>query len=79
MIKFLSSTLLIAAQFTATAPSAVSQPYTLTGSIEVWEGLRVLTSVLSGQRWQYGNLGVVRSEYERCNAILAIKVISVPS
>jgi hypothetical protein len=22
--------------------------------------------------------GVVRSEYERCNAILAIKVISVP-
>jgi len=23
-------------------------------------------------------LGVVRSEYERCNAILAIKVISVP-
>jgi hypothetical protein len=28
-----------------------------------------------------GNLeiGVVRSEYERCNAILAIKVISVPN
>jgi len=49
MIKFLSSTLLMAAQLTATAPSAVSQPYTLTGSIEVWEGLRVLTSVLSGQ------------------------------
>ena len=56
MIKFLSSTVLIATQLTAIAPSAVSQPYTLTGSIEVWEGLRVLTSVPSGQRWQYGNL-----------------------
>jgi len=33
MIKFLSSTVLIATQLTAIATRAVSQPYTLTGSI----------------------------------------------
>ena len=29
--------------------------------------------------WLTSKGGLVRSEYERCNAILAIKVISVPS
>ncbi|GCL49873.1 hypothetical protein NIES3804_14320 [Microcystis aeruginosa NIES-3804] len=40
MIEFLSSTVLIASQLTAIAPSAVSQSYTLTGSIQVLESFR---------------------------------------
>jgi len=37
-----------------------------------------LTVSVLGKRYRRKS-GVVRSEYKRCNAILAIKVISVPS
>jgi len=46
MIKLLSSAFLIASQLIAIAPNVLSQPYTLTGSIQVWRLISTTESIL---------------------------------